>query len=82
MLLHPDLELSSGPYRVDVETASELTRGMSTMAWAKFGLEPNATVVEEVDSAGFYGLLAGMLATPTTPNRPISGLDQEVGAAP
>ncbi|MGC3993025.1 MAG: nucleoside hydrolase [Propionicimonas sp.] len=74
-LLHPELVQASAPYRVDVETVSPLTRGMSSMAWGKFGLAPNATVVEQVDGAGFYALLASLLATPTTPSRPIAGLD-------
>jgi purine nucleosidase len=74
VLLHPELVRARDGYRVDVETASTLTRGMSTMAWAKFGLPPNAHVVEAVDSAGFFGLLEQLLATPTQPDRPITGL--------
>lgn len=74
-LLHPELVLASAPYRVDVETASSLTRGMSTMAWAKFGLEPNAEVVESVDAAGFYAVLQSLLSVPTEPTVPIAGLD-------
>ena len=74
-LLHPELVLASGSYRVDVETASPLTRGMSTFAWEKFGLAPNATVVEQVDSAAFYAALEAMLSRRTTPVRPIAGLD-------
>ena len=75
VLLHPELVLAEAPYRVDVETVSNLTRGMSAMAWAKFGLEPNARVVEAVDSGAFFELLAGLLRTETTPNLPIAGLD-------
>ncbi len=75
VLLHPELVLERQGYRVDVETSSALTRGMSTMAWAKFGLEPNAQVVESIDSAGFYAVLERLLATPTVPSRPIAGLD-------
>lgn len=75
LLLQPELVRASAPYRVDVETGSELTRGMSRMAWAKFGLVPNAEVVEEVDSAGFYAVLQRLLATPTEPSVPIAGLD-------
>lgn len=74
VLLHPELVLAEEPYRVDIETGSSLTRGMSAMAWAKFGLEPNARVIEAVDSEGFFGLLADLLRTPTTPNLPIGGL--------
>ena len=44
------------------------------MAWAKFGLTPNAQVVEEVDPAGFYAVLERLLATPTEPSLPIAGL--------
>lgn len=74
-LLHPELVLASAGYRVDVETTSTLTRGMSTMAWEKFGLVPNATVVEKVDTAGFYAVLTSMLSRQTTPVRPISGMN-------
>ena len=81
VLLHPELVLAEEPYRVDVETASPLTRGMSAMAWSKFGLEANARVVEAVDSAGFYALLERLLRTATTPDLPIAGLDLPAGAA-
>ena len=74
VLLHPELVRASAPYRVDVETASELTRGMSTMAWDKFGVVPNAEVLEAVDSAGFLAVLRDLLATPTVPSRLITGL--------
>ena len=73
-LLHPELVLAEAPYRVDVETASELTRGYSAMAWDKFGVAPNATVVEAVDAAAFFGLLEDLLGTGTEPTVPISGL--------
>jgi purine nucleosidase len=75
VLLHPELVLAEAPYRVDVETVSPLTRGMSTFAWDKFGLAPNARVVEAVDSAGFRAVLARLLATPTVPSVPIEGLE-------
>jgi purine nucleosidase len=74
-LLHPELVLASAGYRVDVETTSTLTRGMSTMAWDKFGLAPNATVIEQVDTAAFYAILEAMLSRPTTPTRPIGGMN-------
>jgi purine nucleosidase len=74
VLLHPDLVLAEGPYRVDVETASELTRGHSVMAWSKFGLAPNATVVEAVDAERFLGLLERALRTETKPAIAISGI--------
>jgi purine nucleosidase len=73
-LLHPELVLAEAPYRVDVETASDLTRGYSAMAWGKFGLAPNATVIEGVDSAAFFGLLHDLLRTPTRPTLPVAGL--------
>jgi len=74
VLLHPELVLAEAPYRVDVETASELTRGYSAMAWDKFGVAPNATVVEAVDTAAFFGLLEDVLGTGSEPTVPISGL--------
>ena len=80
VLLHPELVREEAPYRVDVETASDLTRGMSTMARAKFGLAPNAQVVEAVDSAAFKALLRDLLSTPTVPTRPIAGLETGDGS--
>ena len=74
ILLHPELVLREAPYRVDVETASTLTRGFSAMAWDKFDEPENATVIEAVDAEAFYALLAGLLGTPTTPSLPIAGL--------
>ncbi|MGV8910174.1 MAG: nucleoside hydrolase [Propionicimonas sp.] len=74
VLLHPELVLAEAGYRVDVETSSELTRGYSSMAWAKFGVPPNATVVEVVDSGRFLSLLERLLGTATLPTMPITGL--------
>lgn len=74
-LLHPELVLGEAAYRVDVETGSELTMGYSAMAWPEFGLEPNATVIESVDSRGFYALLEQTLSMPSTPSREIRGLE-------
>lgn len=74
VLLHPELVRASGRYRVDVETASELTRGMSTMAWQKFDAPTNATVIESIDHDGFRELLRDLLSVQTTPSRQISGL--------
>jgi inosine-uridine nucleoside N-ribohydrolase len=74
VLLHPELVLAEAHYRVDVETASELTRGYSAMAWEKFSMPPNPQVVEAVDRERFFGLLEGMLSTVTVPTLPISGL--------
>jgi len=73
-LLHPELVLTDAQYRVDVETSSALTRGYSAMAWDKFGLAPNATVVEAVDAGAFFALLEDVLRTPTLPSVPIAGL--------
>lgn len=73
-LLHPELVLDEGRYRVDIDTQSELTMGYSAMAWDKFGTTPNAHVVERMDGDAFYDILARMLETPSTPSRPIHGL--------
>ena len=73
-LLHPELVLAEAAYRVDVETASELTRGYSAMAWAKFGLAANATVVESVDGDAFFALLEQVLRVHVEPTVPIAGL--------
>ena len=67
--LHPEIVKESQRYRVDVETGSRLTRGYSAMAWSKFGLEPNATVIEAVDHHAFFGLLDQVLKTKTEPNQ-------------
>ncbi|MEA4942923.1 MAG: nucleoside hydrolase [Propionicimonas sp.] len=73
-LLHPELVQRQAAYRVDVETASPLTRGATVMAWPKFGLEPNATVYQAVDGPGFFALLEDFLRVETAPNLPIAGL--------
>lgn len=75
-LLHRELVLEEAPYRVDVDTSNTLTRGYSAMAWDKFGLAPNAMVVERADAAAFYDYIAGILSTPTTLSVPISGLQK------
>lgn len=72
VLLHPELVTAQGEYHVAVETASELTRGYSAMSWGVHGLEPNATVIEAVDSAGFFGYVAGILAREVEPDRPFT----------
>jgi purine nucleosidase len=73
VLLHPELVTASARYHVDVETGSELTRGYSAMSWGVHGLEPNATVIEAVDSDGFFEYIAALLATGTTPSREVRG---------
>lgn len=73
-LLHPEIVQESGRYRVDIETASELTRGFSAMAWDKFDLEPNATVIERIDHDAFFALLDTVLEHKSTPTIPIVGI--------
>jgi purine nucleosidase len=70
VLLHPELVMGTAQFAVDIETSSELTRGYSAMSWGVHGLEPNATVIESVDSQGFYAYITGLLAMATTPSRP------------
>lgn len=74
-LLHPELVLEEGRYRVDVDTQSELTMGYSAMAWDKFGDAANAYVVERMDGESFYAILRRMLQTQTVPSRSIHGLN-------
>lgn len=69
VLLHPELITRQAPYNVAVETGSELTRGYSAMSWGVHGLEPNATVIEEVDPEAFYQHLKIILSQETTPVR-------------
>ncbi len=70
VLLHPELVTRQSPYHVAIETGSALTRGYSAMSWGVHGLEPNATVVEAVDAAGFYAYITALLGRQTTPERP------------
>lgn len=72
LLLHPDLVTRSARYHVDVETAGELTRGYAAMSWGVHGLEPNATVIEEIDAPAFYAYIKNLLSTKTTPPRPMA----------
>ncbi|MEO7130436.1 MAG: nucleoside hydrolase, partial [Dermatophilaceae bacterium] len=74
VLLHPELVLRSSEYHVAIEADSPLTRGYSAMSWGVHGLEANATVIEQVDAAGFHDWITGLLATETEPNRPFRGL--------
>ena len=73
-LLHPELVVDEADYRVDIDTVSPLTRGASVMAWPKFGITPNAHVIEQVDKDGFFTMLEEFLSIPTEPNLPITGL--------
>lgn len=74
VLLHPELVTAASRYAVDVEAASELTRGYSAMSWGVHGLAPNARVIEAVDAAGFYDYVCALLRGDTSPSRPIRGL--------
>lgn len=71
VLLHPELVTASAPYAVDVETGSDLTRGYSAMSWGVHGIEPNATVIEAVDAAGFHDYLRRLVSAAKEPSRPI-----------
>ena len=73
-LLHPEFILKKAPYRVDVETNSTLTRGYAVMAWDKFDVKPNASVIEQADKKAYFELLDRMLSKETTPNLPFKGL--------
>jgi purine nucleosidase len=70
VLVQPELITASSRMAVDIETASELTRGYAAMSWGVHGLEPNATVVESIDATGFYDYIATLLSRPTQPGRP------------
>ncbi|VVT30332.1 nucleoside hydrolase [Rhizobium sp. EC-SD404] len=62
-LLRPDL-FSGRVCNVEIETASELTRGMTVVDWWHVTDRlPNATVMRDVDAAGFFDLLTDRLAT-------------------
>ncbi|MDN5655307.1 MAG: nucleoside hydrolase [Kocuria sp.] len=74
VLLHPELITSVSDYNVQVEASSDLTRGYSAMSWGVHDLEPNAQVVESVDSDGFFDLICKLLSAPTSPHREIAGL--------
>jgi purine nucleosidase len=61
-LLRPDL-FRGRRVNVAVECDSELTRGVTVIDWRGVGGRPaNALVLDRVDSAGFYALLAELLA--------------------
>ncbi|WP_281457858.1 nucleoside hydrolase [Saccharopolyspora ipomoeae] len=67
VLLHPELITRVGQYHVDIETQGELTRGYAAMSWGVHNLQPNATVVDTVNSAGFYDYIRQLLARKTAP---------------
>lgn len=70
-LLRPGLITRTGRYNVDVETAGELTRGYAAMSWGVHGIEPNTTVVEDVDAEGFFAYITRLLGTRTPQARAI-----------
>ena len=60
-LLRPDL-FGGKRVNVEVETASELTRGMTVADWwGVSGRAPNATWVRDVDAEGLFALLVERL---------------------
>ncbi|MBB4009469.1 nucleoside hydrolase [Allorhizobium taibaishanense] len=61
-LLKPEL-FSGRDCNVEIETASELTVGMSVIDWWRVtGRKPNAKVLRDVDADGFFALLTERLA--------------------
>lgn len=61
-LLRPDL-FSGRHINVEIETGSELTRGMTVADWWRVtDRAPNATFVGDVDADGFFALLTERLA--------------------
>lgn len=82
--LHPELVEAAADYAVDVETASDLTRGYSAMSWGVHGLAPNARVIERIDSEAFFAYLGSILRAPVQQSREIHGLGapSETGSAP
>ena len=69
VLLHPELITSSNEYGVEIECASDLTRGYSAMSWGVHGVANNARVIESIDPEGFSSYLEGLFATVTVPSR-------------
>lgn len=56
-LLRPDL-FAGRHINVEIETGSDLTRGMTVADWwGVSGRAPNATFIRDIDAAGFYALL-------------------------
>ncbi len=61
-LLRPDL-FTGKRCHVAIETASELTRGMTVVDWWNLlGHEPNCLVVNDLDADGYFELLASRIA--------------------
>jgi purine nucleosidase len=62
-IVEPSLILATEEAVVDVETAGELTRGWSLIdTLGRTGRKPNATVVTDYDTEGFFELLLEVLA--------------------
>jgi purine nucleosidase len=72
VLLHPELVTAEDRYAVDIECASELTRGYSAMSWGVHGLEANARVIDAVDASGFENYLTTLLSVHITPSRELN----------
>jgi purine nucleosidase len=61
-IVEPSLVIASEEAVVDVETAGELTRGWSLIdTLGRTGREPNATVVTDYDTEGFFQLMLDVL---------------------
>ncbi|HEY7602622.1 MAG TPA: nucleoside hydrolase [Gaiellaceae bacterium] len=62
-IVEPSLVLAAEEAVVDVETSGELTRGWSLIdTLGRTGREPNATVVTDYDTEGFFELMVEVLA--------------------
>lgn len=62
-IVEPSLILATQEAVVDVETSGELTRGWNLIdTLGRVGREPNATVVTDFDTEGFFELLLEILA--------------------
>ena len=61
-IVEPDLVRATSDCFVDVETQGELTRGFSAIDRLNtYGREPNASVVEDYDTEGFFELMVDVL---------------------
>ncbi len=72
VLLHPELVTAEARYAVDIECASELTRGYSAMSWGVHGLVPNARVIDAVDASAFADYLTTLVSAHTEPTRELN----------
>lgn len=63
LVLRPDLITASSRAYVNVETQGEMTRGYSIIDRRTDRHEPNATIVDAIDSDGFYEAMRAMLAS-------------------